>query len=280
MESTGEQKIVSLNQTYRRRRTFDDHPAVFETLLSIAQLTKSVGFVRPHDGSPKGRIYDDAVLFQLAGGKDYFAGKRVCELGARDGLFGSYLTQWAKTVHVSDYFEQWGKGTEHDLGQLDQWSKLWRAAAGPNDDRLYCGAQDMLALSYSDNEFDCVISTSVIEHLFPQLTDSAGRYCGDLRALDEMIRVCRPGGLLLLSTDMIGGEHASTYHSGTHYYNKKDLLERLVQREGVELYAPAGSGSEPYNFDVHDEDNDAIDSHDHLYPTCSVVFALRVVKKH
>lgn len=267
---------VSLNQTYRQRRTFAEYPTVKETYDSIAAFTQAVGFVRDHDGSPRGRIYDDAILFELAGGAAYFDGKRVCELGGRDGLFASYLTQWASTVHVSDYFEHWGKGTAHDLGQLDHWSSLWRHAAAENAPRLYCGTENILSLSYADNEFDCVVCTSVIEHLYPQLHDSAGEACGDLRALDEMIRVCRPGGLILLSTDMIGAGQPSTYHSGTHYYNKADLFKRLIERPGVELLVP--SGARAHDFDVADDDNDAIGAHDHLYPTCPAVFALRVVK--
>jgi len=56
---------------------------------------------------------------------------------------------------------------------------------------LRFAAQDVRRLDYGDQEFDIVYSMSVIEHVEGQ--------SGDSEAIREMVRVLRPGGLLLAS---------------------------------------------------------------------------------
>ena len=245
---------VPLNQTYQIKKTFKDYPEVKRTFDDITKFTFDNNFIRTN-GSPKGRIYDDAVLFN----SDVdFKDKIVCDLGARDGIFGSYLSKYVNKIYVSDYFEEWGKGTTHDLGQFKYWQKLWLNCAY-NPDRMIIETQDMTKLNYPDNFFDIVISTSVIEHIYIQ------KECkGDILAMQEMIRICKPGGIILISTD-IGKE--SKWISGTFYYSEADLFKRLIDQPGVKLRGK-------YNFNIDDKNNDALTSHKNVYPLTSVVFSL------
>lgn len=217
--------MIPLNQTYRKEETlkipsFHD---IFWGLVKYAYDVKFTKFVNGEEYT-KGRIYDYALI--MDSGID-FNDKMICELGARDGFFGSYLTKFAKKVHVSDYFEGWGKGTESDLGDFIYWFKTWVNTA-INPHRLSIETQNMLNLDYPDNYFDIVISTSVIEHLKNQTID----HDGDMVAIKEMVRICKPGGIIALSTDM--GTKCEWY-SGTFYYDEEQLFKRLIDYSGCKL---------------------------------------------
>ena len=196
-----------LNQIYKTDRTLETNPSVSSAMNQLTKFAEDNKFQRVlPDGRIrlKGRIYDDAVLCATPGLD--FEGKLVCELGGRDGIFGAWMTQFASKVHVSDYFEEWGKGTSDDLGSFEHWSNIWKQAA-PNPERLICEIQDITDLTYPDNMFDIVVCTSVVEHIFPQKG-----FMGDMIAIREMARILKPGGFLLLSTDMTGGP-CSVWHS-------------------------------------------------------------------
>jgi 2-polyprenyl-3-methyl-5-hydroxy-6-metoxy-1,4-benzoquinol methylase len=243
-----EQK-APLNQVYQMKKTFEDYPEIKATFDEITGFSQKHNFVRD-DGWVRGRRYDDAVLFHS--GVD-FEGKLVCDLGARDGIFGPWLTQFVNKIHVSDYFEQW-----EGLGDLAQWTNIWNTCA-PRPDRMVCEHQDMTALTYPDNYFDIVISTSVIEHLYNQRENN-----GDTIAMKEMVRVCKPGGIILLSTDMAP---TSRWVSGTYYYSYEDLFKRLIVPSGCTLRGD-------HAFDLNDPHCDAITEHNGFSPVSSVVFSL------
>lgn len=76
-----------LNQIYRQKKTFRDYPEIEKTYNEITKLSLEKNFYRDFgngDHYPKGRRYDDAVLFHS---NVDFNGKTVCELGARDGVY-------------------------------------------------------------------------------------------------------------------------------------------------------------------------------------------------
>jgi 2-polyprenyl-3-methyl-5-hydroxy-6-metoxy-1,4-benzoquinol methylase len=251
---------VPLNQIYRQRRTFTDYPKIKETYDEITRVALEHGFHHDFGNGeiyPRGRRYDDAVLFN----SDVdFNDKVVCELGARDGIFGAWLTKYVSKIYISDYFEEWGKGTKHDLGQIDYWKDIWIKVA-QNPDRMVVQTEDMTKLSYPDNFFDIVVCTSVIEHLYNQ-----ENWQGDMIAMKEIVRICKPGGVILMSTDITSND--SKWVSGTFYYNEKDLFTRLITHSGCVL-----NGDHDFDFDNHE--NDAITDHNGFKPVSPVVFVLK-----
>jgi ubiquinone/menaquinone biosynthesis C-methylase UbiE len=259
---------VPLNQLYKEEVTKQQYPLVNEVCNEIVEHSVAHDFIHP-DGRVRGRHYDDAVLFTIVKeeGKS-FEGATVCDLGARDGIFGSWLTKHVGPngkMYISDYFEEWGKGTSYDLGQIEYWTDIWtRTAHVP--EIITCEHQDMTKLTYPDNMFDYTISTSVIEHIHCQ-----NEYRGDMIAMRELVRVTKPGGYILLSTDMTKGEPHngdSKWHSGTFYYNHLDIFDRLINVSGCELV-----GEHDFTFDAPDNTDQTF--RDGVGTTSSVVFALR-----
>jgi SAM-dependent methyltransferase len=83
---------------------------------------------------------------------------------------------------------------------------------------VVCSATD---LTFPDNSFDTVVSTEVLEHVpEPQ------------RAMNEMRRVLKPGGHLILSTPMYWPRHEVPYDFFRYPY---DGLIHLVNSSGLEL---------------------------------------------
>ena len=260
MESQANDKAKTpLNQLYREKNTFQDYPEVKKIYDDIHKFTVDRElFKDPYFKRPIGRIYDQAVLYQAV---PNWEGLTVCELGGRDGVFGSWITGQAKEVHVSDYFEEWGKGTEHDLGSFEYWSKIWKDAA-TNPDRLKCGVEDITKLSFPDNTFDVVICTSVIEHLHNQC-----EWQGDMVGIRECARILKPGGYLLLSTDMT--DKKSKWCSGTFYFDGVDIFDRLINPSRCKLVGD-------HNFDFNDSNNSDAREFPPIGATVSsVVFALQ-----
>lgn len=269
-----------LDQTYRVKKTLAAWPSVRERFERLEAHARATDFVRAN-GTCRGRLFDYAVLLETAGN---LAGKSVAEFGGRDGMFAPFVTDVAASVHVSDYFEEWGKGTDACLGQFGEWDSIWKKTSF-RPEVLHTGAEDLMKLSMPDDQFDVTACVSVIEHLWPQHPDG-----GDVQAMREMIRVTKNGGLLLISTDMLDprdleklpdsaikvGEH-SAWHSGTLWYHKDDLMQRLVETERTELVHAV------CDFDVTHPDNDHVGPLPNTHPehgprTTAVVFALRVKK--
>jgi len=77
------------------------------------------------------------------------------------------------------------------------------------------------ALPFPENEFDTVASTEVLEHVGEPLV-----------ALNEMRRVLKPGGYLILSTPMYWPRHDLPYDFFRYPY---DGLLHLVKASGLDL---------------------------------------------
>ncbi|HBB65910.1 MAG: methyltransferase type 11 [Elusimicrobia bacterium GWA2_62_23] len=145
-------------------------------------------------------------------------GKKVVELGSRD-VNGS-LRRVVELLKPSEY-----------VG-LDM-------EAGPGVD-MVCGAEEAAAKLGAES-FDVVISTEMLEHVRDWR-----------RVISNVKRLCRPGGIILLTTRSVGAEYHS-YPSDFWRYDPGDMefifsdceikkLERDSPEAGVFLKAvkPAG----------------------------------------
>lgn len=107
----------------------------------------------------------------------------VCELSAR-GPLAAWLRRTARSVALSEYFAD--------------------VEPGALRDGVRC--EDVQRLTYADASFDLVTHTEVLEHV-----------ADDARAFAELLRVLKPGGLMLFTVPMHGGP---------------DTVERARLREG------------------------------------------------
>jgi SAM-dependent methyltransferase len=91
-------------------------------------------------------------------------------------------------------------------------------------DAAYSLSSIELALEFPDASFDIVFSLSSIEHF--------GGLAGAARAVDEMIRVVKPGGIVALATEYVldGPPHEETFTSAD--------FAALIARPGATAVAP------------------------------------------
>src|SRR5262245_8098608 len=102
------------------------------------------------------------------------------------------------------------------------------------EDRLVFLKMDGTALAFADESFDVVYSLSSIEHF--------GGLEGASRAVDEMARVLKPGGVLALATEYIlsGPPHTEAF--------LPEQVRVLLQHPRLELVAPL----DEHVWDRHD----------------------------
>jgi tetratricopeptide (TPR) repeat protein len=230
---------ITVNQVYRFRQTLQKR---FDIALWHREfLERSIrSGERIEEGRPVpwGRNYDYALIRAL--GID-FQGKRVADLGARDGYFGAWLTGEAAQVYVSDYFQGWEeewhrKDAAEAPDSFAAWQRRWRKMA-PNPERLVCETQDITKLTYPDEFFDVTVCTSVIEHMWPL----------DMKGMSEIVRVTKRGGFIAMSTEM---SRANQWFRGTYWYGEAAFLARLIEPYPVDFVGP-------WNFSLDDPKNDA-----------------------
>ena len=227
-----------LNQCYQYKKTMLDYPI-------LNNLKKDYhDFCLVQAGWHKvGRWYDCIPTLLAAD----FVGKKVCELGARDSIFSSYLTKYVSQIFVSDNFLGWG-----DLGDLKFWRNLWEEYAYDKE-KLIIEMQDMTRLTYEDSSMDVVVSFSAIEHIPRD---------GDIVAMREMSRICKPGGLIAVGTEL-GSVDANI--GGGYIYTQETIFKRLIDQSGCELIGN-------HDFDI--KSSDGMQNHNG-YDFTSVMFFLR-----
>lgn len=125
----------------------------------------------------------------------------ILEAGGGDTELQFYLAQ--RSAHVINF--------DHDQAPLDSSELQARRLGLPN---LLCRRGDLASIYYPDNHFDKVFCVSVVEHI-PEAE----------KAVDELWRVLKPGGRLLLTVDVI--EHVQGQSS---YLFDVERAQHLLDR--------------------------------------------------
>jgi SAM-dependent methyltransferase len=254
----------ALNQLYRESETLKRFPEIKKTYETFVDFAKE----HQHLLETLGRNYDYAVLFHSPGLD--FNGKIVADLGARNGHFGPWLTGICEHVYVSDYFQDWGTGEPGGLPDFENAKKQW-VELSRDPSKITCSKENLLKLSFPDEFFDHVICTSVIEHTYTQIWDEETQQgFGDIKSMKEMARVLKPGGYLLLSTDMSadGVFDGTRWFSGTYWYTQKDIYQRLIEPSGLKVVGPV-------DFSFEHPHNSCIDKIKEKGPVSPCIIALQ-----
>jgi SAM-dependent methyltransferase len=141
------------------------------------------------------------------------------------------LTRHVRRVFATDlYLDPGGWSHTAITGMLTDPQQFWAGAFDAR--RLVVQHQDALDLRYPDCCFDGVFSSSSIEH-FGTLDDVS-------RAMDEIYRVLRPGGVVSLSTELrLDGPPPGL--PGILMFDREQIIDRLI---GDRAWEPVGGDLE------------------------------------
>lgn len=191
-------------------------------LRAIIRDVFAVEAARRGEGFPRGWEYRKhwevaMAVRALAAGGALRGDAELLGVGAGNEPTLFYLTRFARRVFATDLYLAAGGWEESacapmltDPGRF--YGAEWCAR------RLVVQHMDALELRYEDESFDAVFSSSALEH-FGALDDAR-------RALEEMHRVLRPGGILSLSTEYrLAGPPPGI--PGVLLFDRRELVEEL-----------------------------------------------------
>ena len=146
---------------------------------------------------------------------------RVLDLGSPK-LFGLYL---ANRLDLNVVL------TDITSLNIDEYRLMWEPLASGARGKVAFALQDGRRIAFGDSSFDVVYSMSVLEHIAGDAADSL--------ALAELIRVLRPGGLLVVSLPFgptfleqsrVGFSGAARHTHDRHSY----FFQRIYDRHQIE----------------------------------------------
>ena len=196
-----ESKKVSRQPYGEYRRFIRDH---YDGLAG--KLTSFTGLVTGHEALA-GRLIRPSAF-------DVRGCKRILDAGCGNGRYSKFLLRWADP----DAF----------IAAFDLSQRMLKRARGRHDGkRVAHVAADLTSIPFPDSFFDAVVCGYVLEHL------------PDPRpGLNELARVMRPGGkLLLLATEdtLTGSMCSRMWHCRT--YNREEL-KKVCQECGLRWEKP------------------------------------------
>jgi SAM-dependent methyltransferase len=143
---------------------------------------------------------------------------KVLETGSFNTFLGLYLSTISDEVIISDIYGDRIK--ENILRRLGIWKKRrtqapfekWFYAMKYTQKNIHFKSVNLLKIPFDDNYFDLITSISVIEHI-----------PNPKPAYLEMIRCLKPGGKLLISTDI--SNKFMNYKGGVKHFTVDELTD-------------------------------------------------------
>jgi SAM-dependent methyltransferase len=133
-----------------------------------------------------------------------------------------YLTNKVKFVFATDlYGNTKFSGLESPSRMLTNPEEF--APFPFNQNRLLVKNMDATKITFDDNIFDCVFSFSSIEHF--------GNKEKIIRAVQEMARVLKPGGILVITTEL--RITSTPYREET--FSKDEIFSMIIEPSGLKL---------------------------------------------
>ena len=153
-------------------------------------------------------------------------GDRVLDMGAGAGRHSFEMYRRGADVVAFD------QDADELSGVLELFAAMKQAGEVPEGAEADIKQGDALALPFADGEFDRIVAAEVLEHI-----------PADIQAIEELVRVLRPGGTLAVSVprwfpEIVNWKLSADYHNtpGGHIriYTKEELVDKVAKR-GLEL---------------------------------------------
>jgi SAM-dependent methyltransferase len=151
-------------------------------------------------------------------------GAEILGVGAGNEPTAFWLTNHVRRVFATDLYLDSGEWEESaHLSMLSQPGAHWPFAWRPR--RLVVQHMDARDLRYEADSFDAIFSSSSLEHF--------GGYEDVARAVSEMHRVLKPGGLLCVSTELrLKGPGPGL--PGILMFDRPELMRMVIENGGWE----------------------------------------------
>lgn len=148
---------------------------------------------------------------------------RILDIGSPK-LFGLYLASKLSVELVM---------TDISKSNIDEYVLMWDAIREKAPGDASFELQDVRSLGYETDSFDAVYSMSVLEHVEGENIEA--------QALSEMVRVLKPGGILIFSVPigmrfveqlrpLQGYDHRGDAKIGTHFFQRIYSPEMIQKR--------------------------------------------------
>ncbi len=169
--------------------------------------------------------YVNAILFS-----DILSKPRsinILEAGSGCSVFTPFLAKNGFTVHEFDIgYEKMRESRNYKMNIADKVSEY---------------TMNLMDIEFDDEEFDIIFSLSAIEHV------NAGRYAdpslpfdvGDSKAMAELERVLKPGGILVLTTDFAEKYYPppGLWKDPCHrIYDENSIFDRLIAPTSLKFW--------------------------------------------
>ncbi len=184
---------------------YADYPNGNE-VAKVWEITQAVRGLRDH-----GSMHRNADILGVAAGHEHTV---------------FYLTNYVRRVFATDLYANNVDWNEAAAGMLTTPAGFAAPGLVWNPRRLIVQHMDALNLNYEDGVFDGIFSCGSLEH-FGTLQNVA-------RAVSEMARVLKPGGILTLSTEFRIDGPAEYGYPGTLIFTPDMLMSHVIRPSGLE----------------------------------------------